>query len=114
MKKLIFAACALFLVAGCSSNKAPAEIYTAGTYEATGSGHGGKVTVSVELSASEIVSVEVVDHSESAGISDPAIEQIPAAIVEAQSADVDSVAGATRTSNAIKNAVATILEENAK
>ena len=49
--------------------------------------------------------MQVLSHSETLGISDPAIEQIPAAIVEAQSTDVDGVAGATVTSDAIKNAV---------
>ena len=52
-----------------------------------------------------ISDVQVLSHSETLGISDPAIEQIPAAIVEAQSTDVDGVAGATVTSDAIKAAV---------
>jgi len=52
-----------------------------------------------------ITNVEVVEHSESAGISDPAIEEIPAAIVAANSTDVDTVSGATYTSEGIMAAV---------
>lgn len=47
----------------------------------------------------------MVSHNETPGISDAAIETIPAAIVEAQSTDVDAVATATFTSNGIKEAV---------
>lgn len=56
-----------------------------------------------------ISDVQVLSHSETLGISDPAIEQIPAAIVAANSADVDIVSGATNTSRgiiaAVKNAM---------
>ena len=47
----------------------------------------------------------MVSHTETAGISDGAIEKIPAAIVEKQSTDVDTVSGATVTSKAIIEAV---------
>ena len=60
----------------------------------------------VTFSANAIDSVKVVEHSETAGISDGAIENIPAAIVENQSLAVDTVSGATITSDAILKAVA--------
>ena len=62
--------------------------------------------VEVTFSANAIDSVKVVEHSETAGISDGAIENIPAAIVENQSLAVDTVSGATITSDAILKAVA--------
>ncbi len=74
-------------------------------------GYGGELTVEVELADGEIVAVRVVDHSETAGLSDPAIEQVPAAVVEAQSTEVDSVSGATVTSEAIKAAVQAALDD---
>ena len=40
-----------------------------------------------------------------------AVDQLPGKIVEAQSAEVDGVAGATMTSNAIRSAVAEALAE---
>ncbi len=76
-----------------------------GVYEGSANGMGGAVKVTVTVSGGKITAVEVGEHNETAGISDPAIEQMPAKIVEAQSADVDAVAGATVTSEAIKKAV---------
>ena len=83
-----------------------AGIYTPGTYTGTAAGKNGDVKVEVTFSANAIDSVKVVEHSETAGISDGAIENIPAAIVENQSLAVDTVSGATITSEAILNAVA--------
>ena len=77
---------------------------TAGTYEAEGTGIGGAVKVAVTVSETAIEKVEVLAHSETAGICDPAIERIPAAIAEKQSLAVDTVAGATITSKAILTA----------
>ena len=80
-----------------------------GTFAGSAAGMGGAVNVTVTVEGGKIVSVEVGEHSETPGISDPAIEQIPAAIVEAQSTDVEGVSGATVTSEAIKQAVAAAL-----
>ena len=80
-----------------------------GTFTGSAAGMGGAVNVTVTVEGGKIVSVEVGEHSETPGISDPAIEQIPAAIVEAQSTDVEGVSGATVTSEAIKQAVAAAL-----
>jgi len=76
-----------------------------GSYTGTGKGRNGSVNVTVTFAGGKITSVEVGAHSETAGISDPAIERIPAAIVDNQSVAVDTVSGATNTSNAIINAV---------
>ena len=83
-----------------------AGIYTPGTYTGTAAGKNGDVKVEVTFSANAIESVKVVEHSETAGISDGAIENIPTAIVDNQSLAVDTVSGATITSEAILNAVA--------
>ena len=83
-----------------------AGIYTPGTYTGTAAGKNGDVKVEVTFSANAIDSVKVVEHSETAGISDGAIENIPVAIVENQSLAVDTVSGATITSDAILKAVA--------
>ena len=104
-------------LSACSSSNTTTETsakYTAGTYTGVGTGNNGDVEVSVVVSDSAITSVEVTKHAEPPGIADPALEQIPAAIVEAQSADVDVVSGATNTSNAIIEAVKSALAEAAK
>ena len=57
-----------------------------------------------------ISKIEIVEHQESEGISDPAIEQMPTRIIEAQSSKVDAVTNATMTSNAICHAVENALQ----
>ena len=69
------------------------------------SGMGGTLGVKVTLDAGVIKAVEVLSQNETAGIADPALEQIPARIVEANSADVEVCSGATITSKAIIEAV---------
>lgn len=89
-------------------------MYKDGEYVASAKGNNGDVEVSVKIVSGKIDTVTVTKHEETEGISDPAIEKVPAEIVEKQSVEVDSVSGATVTSEAIKQAVATALEEASK
>lgn len=91
----------LFVLLGTT---AWAQSYTAGVYTAQANGNNGPVTVEVEVSDAEILSVKVTEHAETAGLSDTPIERIPAKIVEGQTLAVDAVSGATNTSNAILKA----------
>ena len=84
--------------------------FPAGTYTGKAPGKNGDVTVEVTLTADAIKEVKVTDHQETAGIADPAIEQVPAEIVDAQSLSVDMVSGATITSQAIVDAAKAALE----
>jgi uncharacterized protein with FMN-binding domain len=83
------------------------EIATADNeYVGVGSGGmGGNITVKITMQCTRIAGIEVVDHRETEGIGTLAIERLPQAMIDAQSTDVDSVSGATLTSNAIKSAV---------
>lgn len=84
-------------------------------YIGNGQGKGGTpVRVKVTMDGDKIAAVEVIDHSETPIISDPAIEQIPQAIVAANSVDVDVVSGATLTSNGIIAAVKDALSKVSK
>ncbi len=104
MKKLLSLAMTAALL--CAGSLTAEAAYTPGTYTGTSpNGKNGDVTVSVTFDADRISSIDVTEHAETAGISDAAIEQIPAAIVENQSLAVDAVAGATVTSAAILEAV---------
>lgn len=126
MKKLlVFALCAGMLFTACSPKEAStggdkATALKAGTYTATAKGMNDDITVEVEVSEKEIVSIKVVEESETPGIGSPLkdaegnelteggvapVVSIPAAIVENQSLEVDGVAGATITSYAVKSAV---------
>ena len=52
----------------------------------------------------------MLEHEETEGASDPAIENVPADIVAYQSTDVDVVSGVTYTSDAIMEAVQAALD----
>lgn len=80
-------------------------------YTASAEGYGGELTVDVEIADNKIIDVKIVDHKETDNISDPAIENVPAAIVENQSTDVDVASGATVTSEAIMEAVTNALDD---
>ena len=73
-------------------------------------GFGGVVTVVVTREGNDIISVVVDAPYETPAIAGAAIEGMPAKFVEADSADVDVVAGATVTSTAIINAVKNALD----
>ena len=81
-----------------------------GALTGTADGFGGPITVEVTMDGDDITAVTVTSNSETPSIAGAALEQIPAAIVEADSADVDIVAGATYTSTGIINAVKAALE----
>ena len=76
----------------------------------TANGFGGEVSVTVTMDGSKIADVVATGSSETQGIGSNAIEQLPAKIVEANSTEVDAIAGATITSKAIKEAVNSALE----
>ena len=75
-----------------------------GTYSATAQGFGGDITVDVTLSGGKIADVKIVGDSETPGLGAVAVEKMPAQLLEAQSADVDGVAGATVSTSAIRAA----------
>ena len=93
-KKALAALCACAML-GVNAG-AMAEDYTA-----SAPGMGGDVYVTVSYEDGKITNVAVGEHNETLGIGDMAIETIPARIVEEQSLTVDTVAGATITSEAI-------------
>lgn len=98
------------IVAGCADNSADSGL-TDGTYESEAKGNNGPVKVSMKVKKGKILSIKVVEHSETEGLSDPAIENIPKAIVDGQTLVVDTVSGATVTSNAILDAVADCIKQ---
>ncbi len=107
MKKRLFSGfvpvmlfAAMLSVAACKSN----QLFKSGTYTGKGQGMGGALTVEVKLTDSEIESVTVTKHNETPGISDPAIEKIPAQIVAFQKTNLDVIGGCSITSRAIMQA----------
>ncbi|MDF2532260.1 MAG: fumarate reductase/succinate dehydrogenase flavoprotein domain protein [Clostridia bacterium] len=97
----------VFSLAACSQTASGESkaLYKAGTYTATAKGNNGDVTVEVKFDDKTIVSVNVIKHSETAGLSDAPIERIPQEVVKGQTLAVDTVAGASNTSKAILAAI---------
>lgn len=77
-----------------------------GVYGGTAAGRNGDIKVSITVGADgAISSIEIVESQETAGIGDTAIEKLVQEIVDNQSIAVDSVSGATITSEAFLAAV---------
>lgn len=110
-KKWISAMLSLSLVASlaaCGGKGEPTPTPTTGgptVIQGEAQGRNGILKVDVTLNGETIEAVTVTEHTETAGVADPAINDLPGAIVSAQSIAVDGVAGATITSDAIKAAV---------
>ena len=100
MKKILSLILTGVLLLACMSSAALAEVRTG-----SANGFGGTLSVEVTLEGSTIVSIAVTEEKETEGIGSRAIDALPDAIVSAQSIEIDGVAGATITSNAIKTAV---------
>ena len=81
----------------------------AGIYMGIGDSEiGGKGAIEVAVTLDEngvVTDIKVTKNSDTPGISDPAVASIPAIIIEQQTTNVDAIAGATKTSNAIMMAV---------
>ena len=74
-------------------------------YIGEGEGFGGTIKVKVTVDGDKISKIEVLSHGETAGVSDPAFETIPDAIIQAQSTDVELASGASYSSQGIIDAV---------
>ena len=74
-------------------------------------GHNGKITLEVTVDGEKITKIAVLEHSETAGISDEAMNDLPKRVVEKQNLNIDTVSGATVSSNAILNGVEECLKE---
>ena len=76
----------------------------------TAEGRNGPITVEIIADENRIYQLNVVSHEETDGIGSVAVDKLPAMIYEAQSLEVDSVSGATLSSDAIKAAVLNAME----
>ena len=67
--------------------------------------HGDDVVVEVTVDKKEIKEIKILENHETPGVSDAAFKRIPKAIIDGQTLNVDSVAGASYSSKAIIGAV---------
>ena len=111
---LIILLISVALVFGISAvTKEEPLTFTPGTYYGTATGNADGLWVKVVVTEDKIQSVEVIEHHETTGICEPAIEQIPVKITATNSPYVDVVSGATKTSNGIKDAVISCINQAA-
>ena len=117
----------IFVTTGCSSSTEPAAqtsaepvaeatpepaaTYKDGDYEGVGKGVHGEVKVAVKVAGGQISEVKVISHNETEGVGSVAVDMLPGEIVNAQSANVEMVSGATVTSKAIADAVNSALDK---
>lgn len=101
---LLLAVIMLFTITACGQAKKDGAKFTPGTYTGKGQGIHDLMTVEVEVDENSILNVKILEHTETPGISDAALEKIPKQIVEYQSLAVDAVSGATITSKGILEA----------
>lgn len=93
------------------SEAAGSATYTAGTYSASSKGHEADVTVTAEFDDSSITSVTVDASGETETIGAAAAADLESQFLEAQSAEIDGVTGATETSNAAKRAMQDVIDQ---
>lgn len=86
--------------------------FKAGTYEATAKGHNADLKLSVTVDETSIKEINILEHNESPGISDPAFDKVPSEIIDTQSVNVDTISGATVSSMAIITAVTEALKQS--
>ena len=102
-KSLCLSAAAFLLIglAGCQEAD-----FRPGTYTVETQGYSGTISVKIKLDASRISSVSAgADSEEEEEYASEALDAVAQAIEEQQRVDVDNVAGATVTSEAVKTAV---------
>lgn len=93
-----------------SSNDASA--FKDGTYNGTGAGYRGTTTVRVTVKSGKITNIEVVSYEDDQQWFERAVDIVINEIKNSQSVKVDTVSGATFSSNSIKAAVADALSIN--
>ncbi|WP_201259835.1 flavocytochrome c [Tissierella sp. P1] len=100
-------------LAGCkkATETNNSTLFKPGKYIGEGKGINGTVKVEVTVTEDEITDIKVLEHNETPGVSDLAIDDLPLQIIEAQGLGIDTVAGATMSSNAILEAVGQALEK---
>lgn len=87
--------------------------YADGTYSGSASGYGGTITVSVTISGGKIASISIVSASGETASYLAKAKAVINKVISAQSPNVDTVSGATYSSNGILNAIKKALNKAA-
>ena len=88
--------------------------YKDGTYTVEADGFGGTIQVEVKIEKSKIAEINVISAEKEDGAYLSMAKDIIPKIIDAQSADIDTISGATFSSTGIKNASEQALEKAVK
>ena len=88
--------------------------YKDGTYTGEADGFGGTIQVEVKIEKSKIAEINVISAEKEDGAYLSMAKDIIPEIIDAQSADIDTISGATFSSTGIKNASEQALEKAVK
>ena len=93
------------LLVSCTTTGTSSSTVKDGSYTKDVDGRNGKIKIETVINDGKIEKVTVLEHTETAGIADGALEFIPEKIVSGNTINVEAISGATVTSDAIVEAV---------
>ncbi|ATO49265.1 FMN-binding protein [Brevibacillus laterosporus] len=122
MKKLFYLvallAMAALMLVGCGatdSTTADTGAFKDGTYEGAARGASSDIKVAVEVKAGKIDAIKILEHEETQNLIEAVMENTIPEIIEKQSTEgVEAISGASKSSNAVKEAVNQALEKAKK
>ncbi len=91
---------------GCNLNT-----NSSNTYSATSQGIGGNIAIDVTLQDNQIKDIKITSENESAGVGDEALTIMKERVLSNQTINVDTVSGATISSNAFLSAMKDVLKQ---
>ena len=93
------------------TTEVPEGGYKDGTYQGSGTGFGGMITVQVTVSGGKITAVDILSASGETGSYFASAQGVVSKVLSSQSPNVDAVSGATYSSNGIIQAVQNALSQ---
>ena len=102
--KLFLAAALVMTMAACGNT----DSFKAGAYTGEADGFGGKVTVELTLDENKTITAVNVTSSETDGIGETAIDVLSEKVLATNSLELDTVAGATVSSDSMKKLYAAL------
>ena len=99
-----------FIVLGCGAQSK----WNDGEFQGTAEGMHGELSVNVIIDGGKITKIDMLTQNETAGLGDVAVEKVSQEIIDTQSTEVDTVSGASESSNTTITAVNDALEKATK
>lgn len=116
IRHVMRALCLLAAALSCAGTESlgaevPGASYIPGEYSGKGRGRQGDIVVRIRVDEQRILEIEVLDHDEDPFTGVPALESLAETALEENSADLDTVSGATLSSRGFLEAVEDALDQ---